>query len=279
MMAEQGSPAAATNASGQGSAHGCGKKRMLRPEAGESPACKAARKMFVEGNLTQDKLIHVIQADDRYIRKQTGSTCVHLERDHITLEPLGENQFLFVRPNGAIVRYNADSLADYFLVSGHFFEPESRIAVTEQDLVRLDQELGEAGVNKPSVTAAWRYNRKEYEEKALEKELVDGLDRCAGEVVEKMRQVIETATDDTGCVELCCDVFPYFTGWYIQLLQVDEQYAMQCLDQYVSAVTGPPNNPTKEMCTGMKACVLTFLASQRQLRAEKHPETEVAAHC
>ena len=253
------------------SSHGNKKRPIVRPEAGESPACKAARCMFVQGNLTQDELIRVIQADDRYIRKETRATIIHTDVDRITLEPLGEHQFLFVRPNGSIVRYNAESLATYFLVSGVFAEPESRLPVTEVDLARLDTQLADARIKKPSCLAAFRDNAAEYKDKALERDLVDGLDRCAGEVVEEMLAVIETVSSDHAQMQLYLELFPQFTGWFMQLLQVDAAYAKQCLEQYVSVITGPPNKPIAEKSKGVKRCVLTFLQSQQKLRAQTNP--------
>jgi len=51
-------------------------------------------------------------------------------------------QFKFTRPNGFEVMYDLESLVDFFLKTGNFFEPETRIAFTEEDLHRIDQIVG-----------------------------------------------------------------------------------------------------------------------------------------
>jgi len=66
-------------------------------------------------------------------------------RDPITLGSLDKHKFIFFRqlPGGDYVHveYNLSSLIDYFLKSGDFVEPESRIEFTDEDLLRLDLQV------------------------------------------------------------------------------------------------------------------------------------------
>jgi hypothetical protein len=60
--------------------------------------------------------------------------------DPIMLEPIGKKSqcFKFVRPNGTVVRFNIESLVDYLLSAGDFFDPETRIPFSDTDLAEID---------------------------------------------------------------------------------------------------------------------------------------------
>jgi len=58
--------------------------------------------------------------------------------DPIMLIPLNKHVFEFVRPNGAKVLYNLDSLVQYIVTTGEFREPETRCEFTDADLQRID---------------------------------------------------------------------------------------------------------------------------------------------
>jgi hypothetical protein len=68
--------------------------------------------------------------------------------DPIMLEPIGKKSqcFKFVRPNGTVVRFNIESLVDYLLSAGDFFDPETRIPFSDTDLAEIDSIVSPLGV-------------------------------------------------------------------------------------------------------------------------------------
>lgn len=113
---------------------------------------------------------------------------------------------------------------------------------------------------------AFRHKDKYYE-KALARDALLGLERCIGEVVYQMLRIIEAVSGDltdreTAETELALNIFPVFTHYLSLLRGLDEAYAKQCIEQYITFVKGPPNKPTSNFL-GFRDDIVQFL---RQLK-------------
>ncbi|CAN0383290.1 unnamed protein product, partial [Ectocarpus sp. 12 AP-2014] len=93
------------------------------------------------------------------------------ELDPIMLVKVGKDHYRFVRPNGIVVMYNLDSLVDYFISTGDFLEPETRLPFSDDQLRDIDGKARAAGLSKPSVLAAkrdpGRYAEQKFQQDAL----------------------------------------------------------------------------------------------------------------
>ena len=92
-------------------------------------------------------------------------------------------------------------------------------------------------------------------------DLVEGLDRCVGEIVTEMLRLIESSSSSAarraqgqghvqplqppppgGHAQECeeevrlCMLLPHLDHFLAQLVQIDARYALQCLDQYIRLV-------------------------------------------
>lgn len=88
-------------------------------------------------------------------RRKPCSDEDHLNKlDPIMLEPVRKDPFLFIRPNGTLVAYNVESLVDYLLATGEFYDPETRLPFSDSDLKTIDLYANKAGLTKKSVYEA-----------------------------------------------------------------------------------------------------------------------------
>lgn len=70
--------------------------------------------------------------------KSGGNNARTNELDPIMLVKIGKHHHRFVRPNGRVVKYNLDSLVDYFISTGDFLEPETRLPFSDEELRAID---------------------------------------------------------------------------------------------------------------------------------------------
>ena len=73
-----------------------------------------------------------------------------------------------------------------------------------------------------------------------------------------MLAVIEQCDPEEGEMCLIMNLFPSFSDLYRQMVDVDDEYAKQCLEHYTSFLRGPPNRPTRDRY-GFLSTVLGFL--------------------
>lgn len=183
------------------------------------------------------------------------------QRDPITLADIEDHKFVFSRKvPGAKeinVEYNVSSLVDYFLSSGDFWEPETRLELTDQDLVTLDLQVKRAGLERPSVLEAKR-NSDYFREQKWQREVLTGLERLTGDIVSDMLMVIEKMNSEEGQLKLVMSLFPAFEDYHSQMEKVDLEYSRQCLLHYKTYLKGPPNKPTVDK-NGLLKVVLQFL--------------------
>eukprot|EP01036_Dinobryon_divergens_P031719 gene31719-41170_t len=166
--------------------------------------------------------------------------------DPIMFTPIDKKHvFKFSRPNGTVVRFNIESLVDYLLVSGDFNDPETRIQFSDENLKEIDAIAKTAGLTKASVFEA-KKNTNAYTESRFRRDALLGLERCAGEVITDMLEIVETFDPDEAQMQLAMREFPSFLDYYRQIKEADPEYAAKCIAHWRLFMQGPPNKPNKD---------------------------------
>ena len=128
--------------SGRGSRKGKGKAKAKEhsgvPE-GKGRGCE------VRGEITPGApgTVSVGSSNSSGVDKE-GDRVPPNELDPIMLVKVGKDHHRFVRPNGRVVMYNLDSLVDYFISTGDFLEPETRLPFSDDELQIIDMKVGTA---------------------------------------------------------------------------------------------------------------------------------------
>ncbi|CAM9596415.1 unnamed protein product [Laminaria digitata] len=165
---------------------------------------------------------------------------------------VGKDHHRFVRPNGRVVMYNLDSLVDYFISTGDFLEPETRLPFSDDELRTIDLKAKAAGLSKPSVLEAKRDPRR-YAEQKFQQDALVGLERMTSELVTGMLRVVEGCDREEGEIRLVTELFPPFADLFKQIWGADKDFASQCMQHYMSWLQGPPNRPTEdEVCVWLR---------------------------
>lgn len=184
------------------------------------------------------------------------------EVDPITLLPLDGPIFEFHISDSATVRYNLSSICEYLLTSGNFTEPTSRKALTIEDVRRLDQQAKSAGLELPKTIESAFQSPDHYKAKNQMQVMLEGLDRCVGEVVCEMLACIENCRHIEEGQILLLGLSAQFDFLFAQLKHTDASFAAQCLDQYKALLCGPPNKRTPDN-GGLLSVSLDMLSAQR----------------
>lgn len=183
--------------------------------------------------------------------------------DPIMLTPIGKKKtFKFTRPNGTIIQYQVDTLIDYLLSSGDFIEPESRIPLSDEHLTEIDSLAKDLGLNKPSVLAA-KNNTNLYSQVKFKRDALLALERCAGESITDMLDLVENEDPEEAQAELLMKEFPTFTDYFRQMRDSDREYAAKCMAHWRLFIAGPPNRPNKDRA-GLLQMVKHFLKNCEQ---------------
>ncbi|TMW60297.1 hypothetical protein Poli38472_000339 [Pythium oligandrum] len=177
--------------------------------------------------------------------------------DPIMLTELGPHTFEFVRSNGSIVVYNVDSLVQYILATGDFSEPETRIPFSDDDLRRIDAEAKRAKLDERSVLEA-KHNKHLFDEQKVKRDGLLGLERCAGEFITQMLEVVENDDPEEGEMQLIMTLFPSFSSIFEQIRSADKEYAKHSMNHFKAYLRGPKNRPTVDN-SGLLSVILGFL--------------------
>lgn len=204
------------------------------------------------------KEAHCLGGDAK--KQERGQITSQMSRDPITLEALGQHQFVFMRPGGSTQAYNVESLVDYILSSGNFEEPVSRISFSDDELVQLDESTARAGLKRKSLVEA-RKDTVTYASQRHAQNLSFGIDRMLGDIVAKMMTIVESPDSEDGQMELVVNLFPEFEMFFQQLKQSDPSFAIQCAKNYATWIRGPPNKPTRNI-SGLLQIVTGFIDAQ-----------------
>jgi hypothetical protein len=167
--------------------------------------------------------------------------------DPVMLIPLKKKDKIwnFVRPGGSRVAFNVETLVDFMLASGDFADPETRIAFSDADLEEIDRLVSANGFQKASVLAA-RHNPQKYADVKFRRDALEGIERCAGDVITDMLNTIECADPDEAQMHLMIVDLPLFSDYYHQLRDADSAYAKNCMESWVQFIEGPPNKPHRD---------------------------------
>ncbi|CAM9425634.1 unnamed protein product [Sphacelaria rigidula] len=185
------------------------------------------------------------------------------------LVKVGKNHHRFVRPNGRVVLYNLDSLVDYFISTGDFLEPETRLPFSDEELRAIDSKVMAAGLTKPSVLDAKR-NPARYTEQKFQQDALVGLERMTSELVTGMLKVVEASDREEGEIRLVAELFPPFADLFKQIRVADQHFAGQCMQHYTSWLQGPPNRPTEDEM-GFLEIILGFLKQLQECEGDNSP--------
>lgn len=202
-----------------------------------------------------------ISSQDGVKKKRPRQTPVN-KVDPIMRVPLRRNGvWKFSRPNGGVVAFNSDTLADFMLASGDFHDPETRIPFTEEQLHEIDSICAKSQKNgakqRRSLVDAMR-NPQVYVEARERRDALEGLERCAGELIADILEVIETVDPDDAQIRLVTHELPVFADLFRQLYEADSTYAYQCLEHWRAFIAGPPNRPNEDEF-GLVDCVKHYL--------------------
>jgi len=178
--------------------------------------------------------------------------------DPIMLGPLSKHTYKFMRGNGTCVLFNLDSLIDYFLATGDFSDPETRIPFSDQDLKNIDKLAAKAGMKKPSVFNA-KKNPQNYADQKFRRDALQGLERLAGDVIAEMYTILEECDPDEAEMRLVMREMPMFADLFRQMRDADPAYAGDAMRHYKLYVRGPPNRPTEDPY-GLLEIILHFLS-------------------
>ena len=75
---------------------------------------------------------------------------------------------------------------------------------------------------------------------------MQGLERCAGEVVTDMLTIIEEFDPEEAQMRLVMRELPTFADYYRQLNDADPAFARQCMVHWKTFLMGPPNRPNED---------------------------------
>mmetsp|Transcript_69862 Transcript_69862/g.145682 ORF Transcript_69862/g.145682 Transcript_69862/m.145682 type:complete len:295 (-) Transcript_69862:346-1230(-) len=201
-------------------------------------------------------------------KKQSTSTATRKREKINTIDPImlvpitKKSCFKFMRPNGSVIRFNINSLVDYLLASGDFSDPETRIPFSDADLTEIDAIAKKNKLQKASVVEA-KKNTATYTESKFHRDALLALERCAGEVVTDILEIIEECDPDEAQMQLIMREFPSFVDYYRQLREADRAYASKCLAHWKLFMQGPTNRPNVDHF-GLIAVTCHFFTSCEQ---------------
>lgn len=229
----------ATSSSSSSSSSSSGKKRQLNELSNTEGACASSSSCSGGFKSTGED----IPADSTMQAKKPRKQPLN-RMDPIMFVPLKKKGHVwsFVRPGGSRVAFNVETLVDFMLTSGDFHDPETRIPFSDADLEEIDRVAAASGANKPSVLAA-RRNPQVYVDAKFRRDALEGLERCAGDVITEMLNLIERADPDEAQMRMIMVDLPLFADYYHQLRDADSAYAKHCMQHWVQFVVGPPNKP------------------------------------
>jgi hypothetical protein len=136
--------------------------------------------------------------------------------DPVMLLPIDKKKksFQYTRTNGVTVQFNVESLIDFLISSGDFTDPETRLPFNDEQLKAIDSVGKENGLKKPSVYEA-KNNHSLYSEKKFRRDALLGLERCAGEVITDMLDLIENADPDEAQMQLAMRGLYYYRFFFL----------------------------------------------------------------
>lgn len=144
-----------------------------------------------------------------------------------------------------MIYYNLEPLVEYLLTSGDFRDPKTRESYSEEFLKSLDKYRLKIGLKYRSIYKASQ-NKNFYKRKKEREEDLIILERCLDEVVSSMRMLLEFEQENNPTLTLNSFHFPTYHRYFRSLLYKSSENAKHVLNNTISVISGPPNNPTKD---------------------------------
>jgi len=193
--------------------------------------------------------------------KKKKSNRVSNKLDPIMFTPIRKTKaFKFTRSNGVVVAFNVDTLVEYMVATGDFSDPETRIPFSDTELAGIDAMAIKLKLAKPSVLDL-KNNPQAFADFKFKRDALLGLERCAGEVITDILNVIETYDPDEAQMRIVLRELPTFADYFQQLRAADAEFASHCASHWKSFLEGPPNRPYEDdyglielTCTFIAAC-------------------------
>jgi len=186
-------------------------------------------------------------SSSRHTRRRPNVQHTLNKTDPIMFTPIRKKfSYIFSRPNGSTVAFNVDNLVDYMLSTGDFSDPETRLPFTDNDLRDIDALATKLGLQKQSTLDA-KNTPQAFTESKFRRDALLGLERCAGEVVTDILNIIETCDPDEAQMRLVLRELPMFADYYRQLRDADPDFALQCMAHWQQFLEGPPNRPNEDL--------------------------------
>lgn len=220
--------------------------------------------------ISKNEYFKIIQADLKYRADEAMrdacfenpfevfQTQCHDKTDPITLEPLGEHTF----STGGSNQYNIESIIQYFISTGDFRDPITRIPLLENDLIRLDTAAELAGYKLPKLYIAYKQSEQFYISKKLKESTILSMEACLGLLVTEMTKVAERkyGGKDQSLIDLT-KIFSEFEPSFYEFKCLDLEAAYQAWSGWIGSVIGPKLRPNYDQFGDLNSVVL-FLKGQ-----------------
>lgn len=188
--------------------------------------------------------------------------------DPITLEELGDNTFTFITPHGNEIKYNVESLVEYIASSGDFRDPVTRVPLSPDDLIAIDEQIAaDEGCQHLSSLKSIRENAHFYCIEKQKQEECQNLETCLGEMVVDMLDIIQSPTMGPKTSEAAemrmFMLFSEFESPFQVLKSLNIEQARHSLLRWQVFLRGPAKKPTKPRGPpGILNTALTFFEGQ-----------------
>lgn len=167
--------------------------------------------------------------------------------DPIMFTPIKKTKSLKLqRSNGTVIAFNVDTLIDYMVSTGDFSDPETRVPFTESELSDVDKMAVKLKLDKPSVVNL-KNNPSAFADYKFRRDALLGLERCAGEVVSEILNIIEEFEPDEAQMRIILRELPAFADYFRQIREADLRFASQCMSHWILFLEGPPNKPNEDV--------------------------------
>lgn len=182
--------------------------------------------------------------------------------DPITLEPLQPPIWTYSLDCGKSVHYSLENLIQYLVCSKNFVDPITALPFADRHLRELDDAARLYQIRAPSLLLLSRSNQPQ--QHRIEQSLITGLERVAGDYIEKFRKMIEMEPPyldkQRTAEEFNLRMHKEFLDVFRHLYATDPETATICIKQWCQFLEGPPTNPTQDPAR-FKAPLINWLTS------------------
>jgi hypothetical protein len=167
--------------------------------------------------------------------------------DPITLDVIRKPTFSFKLPNGSLILYNPESIAEYFLQVGSIVDPVTRVIWTKEDLERLQIALQEP------------YNGHLFENESLifqieskiqsnlynsnRKQSLISIENCLGELIAELLGIIEGNSSVEISETNISLLLSQFEVPFEEMKAIDIEYSFQVWSSWLTFLNGPQRRP------------------------------------